>query len=68
MKIQAAIKVLLVSFLLFAGCSTTSTGTVTDTGCPPGYTRIDDENTGTYDCASRQDMEDIGDIIDEHKR
>ena len=70
MKVLAAISAFLVSLLLFGGCSTTSTvtGTVTDTGCPPGYTRVEDEETGTYDCASRRDMEDIGDVLDGHRR
>ena len=72
MKVLAAISAFLVSFLLFGACSATSTvtgtGKVTDTGCPPGYTRVEDEGTGTYDCASRRDMEDIGDVLDGHRQ
>ena len=51
-----------------AGCATSTGGPDADTGCPPGHTRIEDEHSGTFDCASRQDMEDIGDVLDEHKR
>ena len=59
--------VLLVSLLLAAGCAT-STHSESGTGCPPGQTRIEDENTDMYDCASREDYEDMRDVMDEQNR
>ena len=53
---------------LVNGCATSSSSPAVDTGCPPGYTRIENEHSGTYDCASRRDMDDIGDVIDEDRR
>jgi hypothetical protein len=55
---------LMLSLLLLAGCAT-STGPHVESGCPPGYVRVDNEDTGEYDCASQQDYEDIVDAMDE---
>ena len=60
-------KIVLVCLVILAGCTAGATRSNIDSGCPPGQTRIEDENTGTYDCASRQDMEDIGEVLDEHR-
>ncbi len=61
------IKIVLVSLLLAAG-GATSTHPDIDSGCPPGQTRVDDAETGKYDCASERDFEDMRDVMDEHKR
>jgi len=54
-------------FVLVSGCAT-STQSETDSGCPPGQVRVEDENTDMYDCATRQDYEDMRDAMDENYR
>jgi len=58
---------LFISVFLAAGCAT-STQSEVDSGCPPGQIRVQDENTDLYDCASRQEYEDIRDEMDEQHR
>ncbi len=67
MKHASSLVVLFVSLMLVAGCAT-STHSESGTGCPPGQTRIEDENTDMYDCASREDYEDMRDVMDEQNR
>jgi len=58
------VKILIVSLLLAAGCNTTSTHPDIDSGCPPGQIRVEDEDTGKYDCATEDDYRDFGDSMD----
>jgi len=59
------VKILIVSLLLAAGCATSSTPPDIDSGCPPGQIRVEDEDTGLYDCATEDDYRDFGDARDE---
>jgi len=56
--------ILMVSLLLLTGC-VTSSGPQVDSGCPPGSVRVNNEDTGEYDCASQREYEDIVDRMDE---
>ncbi len=67
MKKLNSLAILFVGVFLVAGCAT-STQSEVDSGCPPGQIRVQDENTDLYDCASRQEYEDIRDEMDEHHR
>lgn len=51
--------------LLLAGCGT-ATGPHIESGCPPGHVRVDNKDTGEYDCATQREYEDIVDSMDEH--
>lgn len=64
MAMLNSIKILMIGLLLLAGCGA-STGRHTESGCPPGYIRVNNEDTGEYDCASQRDYEDIVDSMDE---
>ena len=77
MKHANSLVVPFISLLLVAGCATSthsdsetadSETAESETGCPPGQTRIEDENTDMYDCASREDYEDMRDVMDEQNR
>lgn len=50
--------------LLLTGCAAV-TDPGNDSSCPPGYVRVDNEDTGEYDCASQREYEDIVDAMDE---
>jgi len=67
MKTDSVIRVigfiLSVNLLFLAGCAT-STVPQADSGCPPGHVRVDNEDTGEYDCASQREYEDIVDAMD----
>ncbi|MDH3988783.1 MAG: hypothetical protein OEV34_06630 [Gammaproteobacteria bacterium] len=62
------VKILIVSLLLAVGCTATSTHPDIDSGCPPGQIRVEDEDTGRYDCATEDDYRDFGDDRDERSR
>ena len=64
MTLPNKIRILMISLLL-ASCATSS-GTHIESDCPPGYVRVDNIDTGEYDCASQRDYEDIVDSMDEH--
>jgi hypothetical protein len=51
-------KILMISLLLLAGCAT-STDPQSQSDCPPGSVKIQDEGTGEYDCASEKEYEEI---------
>ena len=59
-----SIKILMISLLLLTGCAT-STGSQSQSDCPPGSVKIQDEDTGKYDCASQREYEEIGDALDQ---
>jgi hypothetical protein len=62
-----SLEVLFVCLFLAAGCAT-STQSEVDSGCPPGQIRVEDENTDMYDCADRQEYEDMREVMDEDYR
>jgi uncharacterized lipoprotein YajG len=56
--------ILVVGLLFLTGCAASSSPQI-DSGCPPGSTRVNNEDTGEYDCASQREYEDIVDRMDE---
>ena len=61
-----SLNILLISLLLLTSCATSTASPHSQSGCPRGTVRIQDEDTGKYDCASQQEYEEIRDIMDEH--
>ena len=66
MTIRNSTLIILLGVLL-AACAISTTAPVGDTGCPPGHVRVDDDNTGKYDCADPREYEDILEEHDEHR-
>jgi len=64
MTLPTSSRILKISLLLLTGCAS-SAGPHIESGCPPGTVRVDDEDTGKYDCASEELYEEIRDIMDE---
>ena len=60
-----SIKILMIGLLLMTGCATSTGLPHSQSGCPPGTVRIQDEDTDKYDCASQEQYEEIRDIMDE---
>jgi len=64
MTMPNSLMILMVGLLLLTGCVASSSPQV-ESGCPPGSVRVDNEDTGEYDCASQREYEDIVDRMDE---
>jgi len=65
LTLPSLMTILMIGLLLLTGC-VSSTGTHSQSGCPPGTVRIQDEDTDKYDCASQEQYEEIREIMDEH--
>lgn len=66
-RIRGSTLITLFGSLMLAACAISTSAPVTDSGCPAGHVRIDDENTDKYDCADPREYEDILEEYDEHR-
>ena len=68
MTLSNSIKVLIIGLLLLSGCTTSTGPPGLSDDCPPGYMKIQDEDSGKYDCASEKEYEEMSDVFEEQDR
>ena len=67
MTLSNSTKFLMISLLLLTGCAT-STGQPGQSDCPPGHMKIQDEDSGKYDCASEKEYDEMSEVFEEQDR